>query len=108
MMAHEPTRPLIVTTTLVFGVYFDPYAKFEIRVSDLKTALGLRPRAREDTRKAEDLARRNWALLELIAREALDSGRVTGRSVKQLQTNYTFDFRTFTELLDKHEAQFQR
>ncbi len=104
----KPDQPMFNGYNLTFGVHFDPNAIFKINATNLKYALELKPRAQADHKRALDLARMNWDVLELIAKEALDSGRVERKEVKPWIIHYTIDFLTLSELLDKHSALLRR
>ena len=109
-MPIDLKRPRYTTQgALSFGVHFAD-AVFEIRSSDFKYALDLKPYAKSDEKKALDIARNNWPVLELIAREALDSGRVTLKPGQKPRAtiHYVIDFETFCELLERHEKQIVR
>jgi hypothetical protein len=104
----KPDQPMFNGYNLTFGVHFDSDATFKINATDFKYALELKPRAQTDHKRAVDLARKNWDVLELIAKEALDSDRVKRKEIKPWIIHYTIDFLTFSELLDKHAAHFRR
>lgn len=68
----------------------------------VKLAFGLRPRAREDELKAQQIAKKSWPLFELIGREAITTGRATLSPVsKSWRHQYDIDAETFTDLFER-------
>jgi hypothetical protein len=107
-MPIHPTQPMFITGKLCWDIHGDgPKLTFWVMATALKSALGLRPRARDDEAKALTLARRNWAVLELIARDAMQSGRVTERGgSKGWSVHYDIDDEAFMHLFSRYESQF--
>ena len=100
---------MFVARRLCWDIHVDgPETTFFANATTFKYAVGLRPRAREDDAKAETLARKNWAVLELIARDALIAGDVATDSSKGWTINHTIEDETFRRLLDKYRDQFVR
>lgn len=108
-MAFDVTPPMFVHRHLIWGVHDEtiPDLTFSVSATTFKYAIGLRPRAAADNAIAEDVARRNWALLELIAREAeTEGGIVKTYNHNKWQINHTIDDAAFRKLLERHRAQF--
>ena len=103
---HEP---IFIANKLSWDVHVDgPHTTFWASATTFKYALGLRPRAREDEKTAERLAKKNWAILELIGRDALATGAVKTDASKGWQVHHTIDDATFTRLFEKYEDQLVR
>ena len=108
-MPKQISEPMFVARHLCWDIHVDgPETTFFANQTTFKYAMGLRPRASDDDAKAENLARRNWAVLELIAREALSAGDVTTDSSKGWKVNHTIKDETFSRLLNKYSDQFVR
>jgi len=105
-MPKQITKPMFVARHLCWDIHVDgPETTFFANTTTFKYAMGLRPRARDDDAKAQALARKNWAVLELIARDALSAGDVTTDSSKGWKINHTIEDTTFSRLLDKYRDQ---
>jgi len=105
-MPKPITEPLFVARHLCWDIHVDgPETTFWVNAATFKHALGLRPRASADDSKAQVLARKNWAVLELIARDALGAGQVISDSSKGWKINHTIDDGVFRKLMDKYRAQ---
>src|SRR5436190_1402106 len=100
----DPAPPIFVNRQLCWEIHSEgPEMVFWINATTFKYALGLRPRARDDDARAEALARQNWAVLELIARDALSSGRIAKTDAsKDWQIHHTIDDSVFRELLKRY------
>jgi hypothetical protein len=99
---------MFILRRLTWGVHDDGIANltFSVSTSAFKSAVGLRPRAAADTAIAENVARRNWSLLELIAREAqAEGGIIDTYNHNGWQINHTISDDVFRRLLDRHRAQ---
>jgi hypothetical protein len=109
-MPIDPTPPMFIGQQLYWDIHSDgPEMTFSVRATAFKYAIGLRPRARADNSEADRLAKRNWAVLELIATEALRSGQISNADAsKGWHVHYTLDDVVFTRLFEKHEAQIIR
>jgi hypothetical protein len=107
-MAVNVTRPMFTHRSLTWGVHDDTITDltFSVSASTFKYAIGLRPRAAVDNAKAEKFARENWALLELIAREAeTEGGIVKAYNHSGWRINHTIDDEVFRKLLERHRIQ---
>lgn len=107
-MGVDITPPTIISHHLTWGVHDDTITDltFSVSATTFKYAVGLRPRAAADTAIAIDVAHRNWALLELIAREAEAEGGITGTyNHNGWQVNHTIADEVFRKLLERHRAQ---
>jgi hypothetical protein len=107
-MAVDITPPTLITRHLTWGVHDDTITDltFSVSATTFKYAIGLRPRAAADNAIASDVARQNWALLELIAREAeADGGIIDTYNHNGWQVNHTIDDEVFRRLLKRHRAQ---
>jgi hypothetical protein len=109
-MPRELTPPMFINGKLCWDIHSDgPELTFWTSATTFKYAMGLRPRAREDDVLGRELAAQNWAVLELIARDALSSGRVAKTDAsKGWQIHHTLDDRAFRELLEKYAEQIRR
>lgn len=110
-MAIEVMSPSFIHHELTWGVPDDtiPDLTFSVRASTFKYALGLRPRAAADTKIAQRLARQNWELLKLIAREAeAEGGIIKTHNHNGWRINRTIDDAIFSRLLDRHRSQLVR
>lgn len=73
MTPKKVSEPTFITNRLCWDIHVDgPETKFSANATAFKYALGLKPKARADDLKAQALARKNWAVLELIARDVAD------------------------------------
>ena len=93
-MAVDLTPPMFMHRHLTWGVHDDivPDLTFSVSASTFKFAVGLRPRAAADHAIAEGIARQNWGLLELIAREAETQGGIIDTyNHNGWQINHTID-----------------
>ena len=107
-MAVDITQPMLIHRHLTWGVHDDaiPDLTFSVSASTFKYAIGLRPRAAVDNAAAQHLAHRNWALLELIAREAeTEGGIINTNNHNGWQVNHTIDDEVFRRLLERHRSQ---
>jgi hypothetical protein len=107
-MALDITQPMFTHHDLTWGVHDDPIPDltFSVTASTFKYAMGLRPRAAADNAVAQALARRNWALIELIAREAeAEGGIINTNNHNGWQVNRTIDSEVFRRLLERHRSQ---
>jgi hypothetical protein len=106
-MPIDPSPPTFIAGRLCWDIHTDgPETKFWVAATSFKYAVGLRPRARADDAKAKALAVRNWAVLELIARESLSSGRIAKTDAsKGWLVHHTIDDAAFSELFVKYRAQ---
>lgn len=107
-MSSDSTPPMLTNRHLTWGVHDDeiPDLTFSVSATTFKYAVGLRPRAAADNAAAERIARQNWGLLELIAREAEAHGGVTDTySHNGWQVNHTIGDTAFRSLLERHRAQ---
>jgi hypothetical protein len=110
-MPLDPTPPMFVAGKLGWSIESDePWGMtFWARATTFKYALGLRPRARDDDRKAAKLAEQNWDVLDRIARDALAEGCARESSAsKSWKRHYDIDDSTFSRLLRKYESRLVR
>jgi hypothetical protein len=107
-MAIDITPPMFISRRLTWGVHDDTITDltFSVSATTFKYAVGLRPRAAADDTIADDVARRNWAVLELIAREAeAEGGIIDTYNHNGWQIKHTIDDAVFRKLLGLHRAQ---
>ena len=107
-MPVDITPPMFISRHLTWGVHDDtiPDLTFSVTATTFKYAVGLRPRAVADNAIANDMAQRNWALLELIAREAeAEGGIIDTHNHNGWQVNHTIDDEVFRKLFERHRAQ---
>jgi hypothetical protein len=109
-MPIEAHAPMFIGHRLGWGIHTeDRQTTFWVSATTFKCALGLRPRARADDAKAKTIAHNNWAVLELIARDALRAGRIVRTDAsKGWQVHHTIDDSVFCELLDRYGGQIVR
>jgi len=109
-MSFEVAKPMFVSDKLAWGAHgYDREVLFWVPITAFKYAVGLRPRARDDDRPAKDLAVKNWAILELISRDALAAGAATKNSAsKPWQIHYDIDRDVFSRLFTRYEDQVVR
>jgi hypothetical protein len=107
-MAVHLTPPMFMHRHLTWGVHDDTITDltFSVTASTFKYAIGLRPRTAADHAIAEGIARGNWALLELIAREAqAEGGIIDTYNHNGWQVKHTIDDAAFRKLFERHRAQ---
>jgi predicted transcriptional regulator len=107
-MALDITPPMIIANRLTWGVQDAtiPDLTFSVSVRTFKLALGLRPRAAAANAIANDIAHQNWAVLELIAREAeAEGGIIATHNHNGWQINHTIDDAVFRKSLKRRWAQ---
>jgi hypothetical protein len=107
-MSIDLTPPMFIHGILTWGVRDDkiPDLTFSVTATTFKYAVGLRPRAAADNAIAERVARENWGLLELIAREAETQGGITDTyNHNGWQINHTIDDTIFRKLFERRRAQ---
>jgi len=108
-MSKMVAPPMLVTGWLCWDIHCEgPETSFYVQAAAWKRALGLRPRSRDDENAAERIAKRNWALLELVAREAFNSGFVRTDNSKGWMIRHDIHESVFLELLSKHADQIVR
>ena len=109
-MPIDFTPPMFIAGKLCWDIHNDErQTTFWVSATTFKYAVGLRPRARDDDAAARTLADKNWTVLELIAKEALQTGRISKTDAsKGWQVHHTLDDRVFTDLFKKYEAQIVR
>jgi len=101
--------PMLVARRFCWDIASDKAQNtFWVSATTMKYAFGLRPRARADENKVEELARKNWAVLELIARDALASGRVVTDASKGWQIHHEIEDSVFRELFEKYSRMIIR
>ena len=107
-LGARASRLSLVSRHLTWGVHDDtiPNLTFSVTATTFKYAVGLRPQAAADNAIANDVAQRNRALLELIAREAkAEGGIIDTHNHNGWHVNHTIDDEVFRKLLDRHRAQ---
>lgn len=108
-MPKEITEPMFVARSLCWDIHVDgPQTTFFANQTIFKYAMGLRPRARDDEKKAEALARKNWSVLELIGRDALASGAVKTDASKGWRVTHSIADDSFSRLLKKYDDQLAK
>jgi hypothetical protein len=110
-MAVDVMPPMFIHRVLTWGVHDKeiPDLTFSVSASTFKYAIGLRPLAKADHVVAENVARQNWPLLELIAREAqAEGGIIDTHDHNGWQVNHTISDEVFRTLLERHRAQLIR
>lgn len=109
-MPIHVAEPMFVTDKLAWGLHgYDREVLVWVPVTAFKYALRLRPKALADDALARDLAVKNWAVLELIGRDALAAGvAIKSSASKDWQVHYDIDRSAFARLFERYEAQVVR